>query len=345
MLDVRLDGVSFRYRSSPFALATVDLSFDRNTHTALVGPAGGGKTTILRLLRGTLAPSSGRIMLGTRDVTDLRASRRPVLSVGGDPVYPARWSVMHWLLAALRTRSLDREDRLRELELITGNWDLDALHDRKYRDLSTGEQLRVRLAVIEALHPAILLGERVLEGASPGELPDLSDRLYRTLRVMGTTVISEIATGRETGYCDRAVVLVNGTVVESGLPQQLHQFPGSPATASALGVSNLIDVTIRHGQAESVIGQWEAPGVPDGTGTALIRADQFSIAGKGEDSDLIFGIEEANFSEGKWHLQGLITGGIRLHVTLPGDLEIHKGKLLPLRYPQNGIVIFPGGQT
>lgn len=249
---------------------------------------------------------------------------------------------MHWLLAALRTRSLDREDRLAELELITENWDLHALNERKYRELSTGEQLRLRLAMIEALHPAILLGERILEGASLGELPDLSDRLYRTLRVMGTTVISEIATGGETGYCDRAVVLVNGTVVESGLPQQLHQFPRSPATASALGVSNLIDVTIRQGWAESVIGQWEAPGVPDGTGTALIRADQFAIAGKGEDSDLIFGIEEANFSEGKWHLQGLITGGIRLHVTLPGDLEIHKGKLLPLRYPQSGIVIFPG---
>lgn len=252
---------------------------------------------------------------------------------------------MHWLLAALRTRSLDREDRLRELELITGNWTLEALLDRRYRELSTGEQLRLRLAVIEALNPAILLGERILEDASPGELPELADRIYRTLRVMGTTVISEIATGRETGYCDRAVVIVYGTVVESGLPQQLHQAPTSPATASAFGVSNLLEVTIRDGRAESVIGQWDAPGVPDGTGTALIRADQFTIAEKGEDSDLIFGIEEASFSEGKWHVRGMITGGTHLHVTLPGDLEIHKGKLLPLRYPQDRIVIFPGRQS
>ncbi|HUF16652.1 MAG TPA: ATP-binding cassette domain-containing protein [Thermoanaerobaculia bacterium] len=342
MLELRLDGIAFRYRNSSFEITGLDLSFDRNTHTALTGPAGGGKTTLLRLLGGALSPDGGRIMLGTREITSLRASRRPILSVGRDPIYPARWSVTHWLVAALRTRTLDREDRLRELELITENWSLGSLGDRRYRTLSTGEQLRLRLAVIEALHPAILLAERVLEGASPGELPDLADRLYRSLRVMGTTVISEISAGRETGYCDRAVVLHEGAVIQSGVPQELHERPASPTTAAAFGVSNLLEVKVRNGKADSMIGQWDAPGTPDGPGMAIIRADQFSIAREGEDSDLIFGIEEANFSEGRWHLRGMITGGAHLHVTLPGDLEIHKGRLLPLRYNQDRIVIFPG---
>jgi len=53
---------------------------------------------------------------------------------------------------------------------------------------------------------------------------------------------------------------------------------------------------------------------------------------RGEDSDLIFGVEEASFRDGRWHLRGFITGGLILHVAVPRETAVHKGKLFPLRY-------------
>ena len=336
MLDLRLEGIS----CGP--LQALDLRFDRNTHTALIGPEGGGKTSILRVVAGTARPRAGRVIVGSRDVTAIRAARRPLLYVGPDPLFPLRWSALHWVLAALRTRTLDREDRMRELELIREKWGLEPFLERRVRDLSSGERTRLRLAVIEALHPAILLAERVLEGCPPASARPLADQLYRTLRVMGTTVISEVAHAAEIGHCDRVVVIAGGRLEQSGVPQEIYQAPVSPVAAEAIAPCNLLDVRIRNGEAESPIGRWDVPGMADGNATAMIRPSAFTLAGQGEDSDLIFGIEEAGFSEGQWHLRGFISGGISLEVSLEAaDLEIHKGKLLPLRLDFDRIVLFP----
>lgn len=336
MLDLRLEGISYG------PLQALDLRFDRNTHTALIGPSGGGKTSILRVLEGTARPDTGRIIIGARDVTNVRAARRPLLSVGPEPLFPLRWSALHWLLAALRTRSLDREDRMRELELIQSKWTLDSLLERRVRDLSSGERTRLRLASIEALHPAILLAERMLDGCPPAIAPALADQMYRTLRVMGTTVVSEIAHGSELRHCDRVVVIAGGRVEQSGVAKEIFDRPVSPVAAGSIAPCNVIEVRIRNERAESPIGEWNAKGLPDGRGTAIIRPESFTLAAKGEDSDLIFGIEEAGFSEGRWHLRGFITGGTSLEVSLAEPrLEIHKGKLLPLRVDGDRVILFP----
>ena len=83
----------------------------------------------------------------------------------------------------------------------------------------------------------------------------------------------------------------------------------------------------------SAIGAWEldAP-LFEGSGVALARPDDFAVAARGEDSDLIFGVEEASFRDGRWHLRGFITGGLILHVAVPRETAVHKGKLFPLRY-------------
>ena len=47
---------------------------------------------------------------------------------------------------------------------------------------------------------------------------------------------------------------------------------------------------------------------------------------------MIFAVEEASFYGGAWHVRGILTGAVMLHLTLPSDAAVHKGKLLALRY-------------
>ncbi len=67
-------------------------------------------------------------------------------------------------------------------------------------------------------------------------------------------------------------------------------------------------------------------------GVALARPEAFVVAAAGEESDLIFSVEEASFRLGRWSARGILSGGLILRVELPGELPLKKGRLLPLRF-------------
>src|SRR5882757_6938496 len=299
MLDVSLHNIS-----SPYALADVTVAFARSTHTAIVGPSGCGASTLLKTIAGELRPASGEVRIGSRVVNDLKRGRRPLLYTTSAIDAPGRWSVRHLLVAAARQRSIDREDRQQEVELAVAKWTLEALLDRRIDTLSSTEGTRANLARIEILKPAILVADRILERVNLSERVDLA-------------------------ATDRVVVLDSGRVVQEGIPSEVYGDPASATAAAATGDVSIVPVAIRGGVVESVIGSWEMNPPPfQGDGVALIRPDDFSVAAPGQESDLIFSVEEASFYGGAWHVRGVLSGAFLLRITLPGGVSIHKGKLM-----------------
>lgn len=335
MLDVALRSASFRYANaeSAFALRDVTLLFAKSTHTAVVGRAGCGASTLLKLIAGTLPLDSGELIIGSRVANRIKASARPLLYATSALDVPGRWSVQHAAIAAVRQRTLDRVDRQHEYELALAKWSLAALAGRRVDSLSSTEQTLVQLARIELLRPGVVVLDRLLERVAPAELPRIADELYRTLRVIGATVISAPSARLELGLTDNVVVLDEGRVLQQGSAAEVYAEPRDDSAALASGDVNVIPVTIRGGLVESVIGAWEVAAAPfEGSGVALVRPEHFEIAAAGEDSDLIFGVEEASFRDGRWLVTGILSGGLTLRVSLPGDARVHKGRLLALRY-------------
>jgi len=319
--------------------ATISVTFAKSTHTAIVGPAGCGASTLLRIIAGDLRPQFTEVRIGSRVVSDLKRARRPLLYTTSAIDAPGRWSVRHLLVAAARQRTIDREDRQQEIELAVSKWNLPL--DRRLDSLSSTEKTRANLARIEILKPAILVADRILEGVNPSE--NLADTFYRTLRVMGTTVITAPSSIVELGAIDRIVVLDHGRIVQEGIPSEVYGNPRSEAAAAATGDVSVVPISIRGNVIESVIGSWEVDPAPfQGSGIALIRPDDFSVAGAGEESDLIFSVEEASFYGGAWHLRGVLSGAFLLRVALPGDVAIHKGKLMALRYDPSRFRLLAG---
>lgn len=337
MLDVSLHGVTAA------GLRDVTLTFPRSTHTALIGPPGAGASTLLRVITGEIRPEAGEVRIGTRVVNRLRPAARPILFVTSALDVPGRWSVQHALIAAVRRRTLDRIDRQREYELAVEKWRLVDMAQRKIATLSGSEATLVQLARIELLRPGILLADRVLERLNPSVLAALADELYRMLRVIGANVISVPASRAELGLTDSVVVLEDGRVVQQGTVAAVHARPASAAAAEATGEINAVPVTIRGNTVESAIGAWELAAPPfQGSGVALARPEDFLVPAPGEDSDLIFGVEEASFVEGRWLARGVLTGGIILRVALPSSTAVHKGKLIALRYDPARFRLLPG---
>ena len=332
MLDVSLRNLAFRYDRG-FALRDVTLTFPRSTHTAITGPPACGASTLLRLIAGQLRPASGEIIAGARVIHDLRPAQRPLLFVTSAIDVPGRWSVQHTLVAAVRTRTLDREDRHREYVLAAEKWQLAPILERRVDSLSSTEATRVALARIELLRPGIVVADRVLERVAASARPSLADDFYRTLRIVGATVISAPASRDELALTDQIVVLDDGRVVQSGSAAEVFARPESAAAAVAVGEVDVIPITLRGNTVESVIGAWEVSEPPfQGSGVALVRPGDFSPAKPGEDSDLVFGIEEAGFTDGRWIVRGILSGGISLRVELPPETPVHKGRLMALRY-------------
>jgi len=332
MLDLALRNLTFRYDEG-FALRDITLTFPRSTHTAIAGPPACGTSTLLRVIAGALRPQSGDVFVGQRRVNDVRAANRPLLFATSAIDVPQRWSVQHALIAAVRTRSLDREDRHHEYALAAEKWELVSLLERRIATLSSTEIARVHFARIELLRPAILLADRVLESVSASARAGLADALFRTLRVHGTTVVTAPSSREELALSDLVVVLSDGRVMQTGSAAEVFRRPVEEAAAIATGDVDEIPIDIRGTTVDSVIGSWEVDPPPfQGSGIALVRPGDFAIASPGEDSDVIFGVEEAGFSGGRWLAHGVLSGGVTLRVELPAGANIHKGRLLPLRY-------------
>lgn len=339
MLDVVLRNVTFRHRDG-FALRGVTHTFVRNTHTAVIGPPACGASTLLRLIAGTLKPDAGDVIFGQRRVNDIKAGKRPLLD--GRETAPARWSVQHALVAAVRTRTLDREDRHLEYSLAAEKWELVPLLERRIATLSSTEAARVQCARIELLRPAILVADRLLDGVSASARTALADTLHRTLRVHGTTVVSVPSSRDELAFHDSVLVLNDGAAVQSGAPAEVFARPVDGAAAVATGETDEIPITIRGNEVDSVIGSWRVDSAPfQGDGVALVRPEDFAPAARGEDSDFVFGVEEAGFAGRRWIARGVLSGGVTLRVQLPFDTPIHKGRLLALRYDPSRFTLLP----
>lgn len=325
MLEVSFHDVSAR------ALTEVSVTFARGVHTAVIGPAGSGASTLLELIAGTLRPERGEVRIGARVVNKLKPSARPLLFVSSSLDVPLRWSVQHALIAAVRTRTLDRIDRQREYDLAVSKWRVDPA--RRIGMLSGSEQTLVQLARIELLKPGILVADRLLERLNPSITAQVADDFYRTLRVIGATVISAPASRIELGLTDAVVVLHEGRIIQTGTAAAVYARPVNEAAAAATGEVNAVPVTIREKTVQAAIGAWDLDAPPfQGSGIALCRPEDFTVAQPGEDSDFVFGVEEAGFADGRWLARGVLTGGVILRVSLPAGTPLHKGRLLALRY-------------
>ncbi len=341
MLDVTLRNVTFRHDGG-FALRDLTHTFAGSTHTSLVGPPACGASTLLRIVAGALRAQSGDVIFGQRRVNDVKQARRPLLYATSESDIPLRWSVQHALIAAVRSRALDRQDRHHEYSLAVEKWELGSLLERRLGTLSSTESITVQCARIELLRPAILLADHLLDGVNPSARASLADRFHRTLRVHGTTVISAPSSREELATSDSVLALSDGRIVQHGSAAELYARPVDEAAAVGAGESDAIPITIRGTTVQSAIGSWEVDPPPfQGEGIALVRPADFSMARPGEDSDVIFGVEEAGFAGGRWTARGMLTGGVALRIELPAGSNVHKGRLLALRYDPSRFTLLP----
>jgi ABC-type sugar transport system ATPase subunit len=211
------------------------LAFDRGI-SAIVGPNGCGKTTLLRMLAGFETPDDGRILLDGDDIAPVPPYRRPVNMMFQSYALFPHMTVAENVAFGLEMRKLPpatvREKVAAALRLVR----LDELGDRLPRQLSGGQQQRVALARALVIEPdALLLDE---------PLSNLDAKLRVTMRtelrrfhfdLQATTIYVTHDQLEAMTMSDYIAVMNAGVVQQFGTPAEVYNSPGNLFVAGFIG--------------------------------------------------------------------------------------------------------------
>ena len=161
-MAVSFKDVTKRFADGTTALDRLNLEFDRGEFIVLLGPSGSGKTTACRLLAGLETPSSGRIEIDGKDVTDVPPRFRGIGMVFQNYALYSHKSVFENIAYPLRIRKMRRAEVDRLVRQIATMLQIEGQLGRRPRQLSGGQAQRVAVARALVWQPDICLMDEPL---------------------------------------------------------------------------------------------------------------------------------------------------------------------------------------
>ena len=256
----------------------VDLDVPSGSIVAALGPSGGGKTTLLRIIAGFLDADAGSITLdGTALVTAGRGIPPQRRGIGYVPqegaLFPHLDVGANIAFGIRRGQSLDVEEMLRLV-------DLDPALQRRYpHELSGGQQQRVALARALAPRPAMVLMDEPFSSLDAGLRVETGKAVVRALRATGATAILVTHDQDEAlALADQVAVMREGRVAQLATPVELYRSPADVAVASFVGSVVVIPAVISGKVASTSLGKLGVPGATaQGEAQVLLRPEQLVL--------------------------------------------------------------------
>ena len=140
----------------------LDLKIEDGSFTVLVGPSGCGKTTLLRMIAGIGPQTSGEVLVGDQDVTDIEPGKRGVAMVFQNyAIYPTM-TVRDNIEFGLKNQKIPKEERERRVKEACEKVGMTEYLDRKPGTLSGGQRQRIALARAIVKNPSVFLMDEPL---------------------------------------------------------------------------------------------------------------------------------------------------------------------------------------
>ncbi len=227
-MSIELKNVTKRFGDTA-AVNNVSFSIKEGELVALLGPSGGGKTTVLRMIAGLEVPTTGDIFIRGRRVNDVPVQQRNIGFVFQSYALFKNMNVFKNIAFGLKVKKWKRRDigaRVAELLRLFG---LDGLEKRFPHQLSGGQRQRVAIARALVLEPRAVLLDEPLANLDIGLRRDLLALFRELLTERHVPALFVTHDPREAASLgDRVAVIENGRVVQSGTVADLE---AKPATA------------------------------------------------------------------------------------------------------------------
>jgi polar amino acid transport system ATP-binding protein len=238
-LKLKLSNVSKSF-GAHIALERVSLELDNVHSVVLIGPSGGGKTTLLRILAGLIAPDSGDIELnGERihyDEPSLLRHRRTVGTVfQAFNLFPHLTALENITLPLEKVHHQTKERAQDTAFELLRRFQLESHAHKKPAALSGGQRQRVAIARAVAIKPRVLFFDEPTSALDPEMTSEVLDAIEQ-LREQGSDLV---LVTHEMGFAriaaDRVVFLAGGRILEFGQTQAVFEAPATAELKQFLG--------------------------------------------------------------------------------------------------------------
>jgi sulfate/thiosulfate transport system ATP-binding protein len=248
-MSIELRNVSKRF-GNVAAVNDVTFSVAERELVALLGPSGGGKTTVLRMIAGLEMPTDGDIFIRGERVNDLPVQQRNIGFVFQNYALFQNMNVFKNIAFGLKVKKWKRADieaRVAELlELL----ELKGLEKRFPHQLSGGQRQRVAIARALAPKPSVLLLDEpfgAVDAKIRQELREWLVHLHYDLNVTTLFVTHDQEEAMEVS--DRIVIFSRGNLEQIGSPREVYEQPRNEFVARFIGVMNILELTVENGVA------------------------------------------------------------------------------------------------
>ena len=272
--------------------AVDDVSFeaDAGSFLVLLGPSGCGKSTTLRLIAGLERVSSGRILIGDEDVTDLAPAKRHVAMVFQSYALFPHLTVAENILFGLRVRKTPAAERARRLDRVAALLGLGALLERKPSQLSGGQQQRVALGRAIIAETPVCLMDEPLSNLDAQLRAEMRREIRALQQKLGITMVYVTHDQSEAmSMADKVILMREGKVQQTAAPDRLYARPATVFAARFIGTPPMNIVMLEAAAGGTVISGSEARilRTPVEALVLGIRPEDVMIAGEGVSAHVI----------------------------------------------------------
>ena len=327
MAGITIDRIEKKF-GTVTALQQLSLEVADGEFLALLGPSGCGKTTLLRIIAGLESQTSGRILIGGRDVSMLPPRERGLAMVFQNYAVFPHMTVYENVAFGLRMKGVSDAEVRRQVERAAGLLHIEPYLDRYPAKLSGGQRQRVAVARALAVQPAVLLMDEPLSNLDALLRLEMRSELKSVLSASGTTTVYVTHDQTEAmGLADRIAVMHKGVIEQIDRPQPLYERPATRFVGGFVGSPpmNFIDLPVSGGIAR--LGGFSSPvAMGEGTITAGIRAEDIAVT---EAVGLPFDVSVCEPLGATLLVTGRI-GGQLARVSVRPDVQVRPGDQLGL---------------
>jgi ABC-type sugar transport system ATPase subunit len=344
MASVHLQNVAKRFGETE-VIRELDLHIESGEFVVFVGASGCGKSTLLRLVAGLETVSSGRILIGGRDVTNLPPSERGVSMVFQSYALYPHMNVRENISFGLKLAGSSRQAIAAKVTEVARMLQLEELLDRRPAQLSGGQRQRVAIARAIVRQPKVFLFDEPLSNLDAALRAHTRLEIAQLHRSLGATMIYVTHDQTEAmSLADRMVLLRDGRIEQVGTPDELYHRPATMYVGGFLGTPgmNFLELGESRGDGAVLAASGERIEVPGGNASGArwvgIRPEDIEVVADGVPATVVH-VEELGEARVAHTLigEGRQQVAVRMH---SAQERVKAGGTMRLRLPRERLHLF-----